>query len=107
MTAAPEAAVEFLWAVGEKSRLRILAYLAAGPASVSAVAAATGLKFDNVSRHLIKMRTAGVVASERDGTTTRYRLIAAAVTDGELVIRRPWVNLVLPLDPPVREKATR
>lgn len=100
-------AAEFLWAVGQTTRLRILAHLAAGPASVSAVAAALGLRVDQVSRHLMKLRTAGVLASERDSTFIRYRLVGAETADGELVFRRPGVNLVMPLAPPVRERASR
>ncbi len=37
----------------------------------------------------------------------RYRLVGAEAADGELVLRRPGVDLVVPLAPPVRERASR
>jgi DNA-binding transcriptional ArsR family regulator len=96
VTADPDAA-DFLAAVGETTRLRIVVYLAAGPESVSSVALALGVKPGSAGQHLTKLRRAGVLQAVRSGRHTIYRLAGAEVSHGRLVLRRPEVTVVVPL----------
>jgi DNA-binding transcriptional ArsR family regulator len=61
--------------LGDPTRLTLLtAIKAAGPISVSDLAAATGLNDTTVSQTLRYLRAAQVVTSERDGRVIRYQL---------------------------------
>ncbi len=71
--------------LGDPTRLTLLiAIKAAGPISVSDLAAATGLNDTTVSQTLRYLRAAEVVSAERDGRIVRYRLadgpVAALLT---------------------------
>jgi len=64
--------------LGDPTRLTLLTCIkAAGPISVSDLAAATGINDTTVSQTLRHLRAAEVVTPERDGRVIRYRL-----TDG-------------------------
>jgi ArsR family transcriptional regulator, lead/cadmium/zinc/bismuth-responsive transcriptional repressor len=72
--------------LGDPTRLTILTCIkAAGPISVSDLAAATGLNDTTVSQTLRHLRAAEAVAAERDGRVIRYRLrkgpVAALLDD--------------------------
>jgi ArsR family transcriptional regulator, lead/cadmium/zinc/bismuth-responsive transcriptional repressor len=61
--------------LGDPTRLTLLiAIKAAGPISVSDLAAATGLNDTTVSQTLRYLRAAQVVTTERDGRVIRYQL---------------------------------
>lgn len=61
--------------LGDPTRLTLLtAIKAAGPISVSDLAAATGLNGTTVSQTLRYLRAAQVVTAERDGRVIRYQL---------------------------------
>jgi ArsR family transcriptional regulator, lead/cadmium/zinc/bismuth-responsive transcriptional repressor len=61
--------------LADPTRLTLLTCIsAAGPISVSDLAAATGLQDTTVSQALRYLRAAGVVTSERDGRVIRYLL---------------------------------
>ena len=61
--------------LGDPTRLTLLiAIKAAGPISVSDLAAATGLNDTTVSQTLRYLRAAVVVSAERDGRVIRYQL---------------------------------
>lgn len=61
--------------LGDPTRLTLLtAIKAAGPISVSDLAAATGLNDTTVSQTLRYLRAAQVVSTERDGRVIRYQL---------------------------------
>jgi DNA-binding transcriptional ArsR family regulator len=61
--------------LGDPTRLTLLiAIKAAGPISVSDLAAATGLNDTTVSQTLRFLRAAEVVSTERDGRVIRYQL---------------------------------
>jgi len=61
--------------LGDPTRLTLLiAIKAAGPISVSDLAAATGLNDTTVSQTLRYLRVAQVVTAERDGRVIRYQL---------------------------------
>jgi ArsR family transcriptional regulator, lead/cadmium/zinc/bismuth-responsive transcriptional repressor len=61
--------------LGDPTRLTLLTCIqAAGPISVSDLAAATGFNDTTVSQTLRHLRTAEAVTAERDGRVIRYRL---------------------------------
>jgi ArsR family transcriptional regulator, lead/cadmium/zinc/bismuth-responsive transcriptional repressor len=71
--------------LGDPTRLTLLTCIeAAGPISVSDLAAATGINDTTVSQTLRYLRASEAVAAERDGRVIRYRLaspqIAALLT---------------------------
>jgi ArsR family transcriptional regulator len=61
-------------ALGDETRLRIVALLAHGELCVCHVEGALGLSQPNASRQLGILRAAGVVDSRRDGTWVYYRI---------------------------------
>ena len=66
--------------LGDPTRLALLTCIeAAGPISVSDLAAATGVNDTTVSQTLRYLRAARTVTAERDGRVIRYRLADAAI----------------------------
>lgn len=66
--------------LGDPTRLTLLTCIrAAGPISVSDLAAATGLNDSTVSQTLRYLRAAEVVTAERDGRVIRYQLAGGPV----------------------------
>jgi DNA-binding transcriptional ArsR family regulator len=72
--------------LGDPTRLMLLTCIkAAGPISVSDLAAATGVQDTTVSQTLRHLRATQTVTAERDGRVIRYRLAdpaVAALLDG-------------------------
>ena len=68
------AAAERLQALATPSRLRILARLHAGPASVTDLAGAVGMEGSAVSHQLRILRHLGLVVGERRGRQVVYEL---------------------------------
>jgi ArsR family transcriptional regulator, lead/cadmium/zinc/bismuth-responsive transcriptional repressor len=68
--------------LGDPTRLTLLTCIrAAGPISVSDLAAATGYHDTTVSQTLRYLRTASAVRAERDGRVIRYRLADGPVAE--------------------------
>jgi len=68
--------------LGDPTRLAVLTCIrAAGPISVSDLAAATGFNDTTVSQTLRYLRAASAVTAERDGRVIRYRLAGGPVAD--------------------------
>jgi DNA-binding transcriptional ArsR family regulator len=68
--------------LGDPTRLTLLICIkAAGPISVSDLAAAAGFNDTTVSQSLRYLRAVGVVTAERDGRVIRYRLTDGPVAD--------------------------
>jgi DNA-binding transcriptional ArsR family regulator len=67
--------------LAEPTRLRILRFLEAGPASVNQIMAAVGLKQANTSRQLGILYTAGVLDRGKDKNLVRYRIRMPVVFD--------------------------
>jgi ArsR family transcriptional regulator, lead/cadmium/zinc/bismuth-responsive transcriptional repressor len=68
--------------LGDPTRLTLLICIkAAGPISVSDLAAATGLNDTTVSQTLRYLRAAQVVAAKRDGRVIRYQLADGPVAE--------------------------
>ena len=67
--------------LGDPTRLTLLTCIkAAGPISVSDLAAATGLNDTTVSQTLRYLRAARAVSAERDGRVIRYQLVPGPIT---------------------------
>lgn len=65
-------------ALGDESRLRIVALLSHGELCVCHIEAALGLSQSNSSRQLSVLRNAGVVEARREGTWVYYSLAPQA-----------------------------
>ena len=61
-------------AMADPKRLCVLESLADGELSVSDLSARVRCQVPNMSQHLAVLRSAGLVATRRDGTTVYYRL---------------------------------
>lgn len=59
-------------ALGDKTRLRLLAMMAEGPVAVGLLADTLGESQPKVSRHLAYLRKTGLVSTERDGKWVYY-----------------------------------
>jgi len=86
-SAAVQARAKAFAVLGDPTRLTLLICIkAAGPISVSDLAAATGLNDTTVSQTLRYLRAAEVVSAERDGRVIRYQLadgpVAALLAQG-------------------------
>ncbi len=57
------------------ARLRVLQLLAQAPRSVDSLAEATQESMPNISQHLKKLTTAGLVRFEKEGTSRKYHLM--------------------------------
>jgi ArsR family transcriptional regulator, lead/cadmium/zinc/bismuth-responsive transcriptional repressor len=68
--------------LGDPTRLAVLTCIqAAGPISVSDLAAATGINDATVSQTLRHLRAAQAVTTERDGRVIRYQLASTAIAE--------------------------
>jgi DNA-binding transcriptional ArsR family regulator len=67
-----------LKALADPTRLEILHALERGERTVSEILAAVGGSQANVSKHLARMRHAGIVAPRREGTSVYYRVVDPA-----------------------------
>lgn len=61
-------------ALSDPSRLRVLQYVCGRPASVSEIAAETGLGVANVSRHLTRLMNEAFVERRSEGRFAIYRV---------------------------------
>ncbi len=68
-------------ALADPKRLCVLERLAAGERSVSDLSREVGCQVPNMSQHLAVLRSAGLVASRRQGSTVFYRLTDERVLD--------------------------
>jgi ArsR family transcriptional regulator len=68
-------------ALGHAHRLGILEQVAQGERTVEVLALANGLSVANASQHLKLLRSAGLVASRRDGKFVRYRIADDSILD--------------------------
>jgi ArsR family transcriptional regulator len=77
-------------ALGDRTRLRILALLAAGEVCVCNIHESLNLPQPTVSRHLAYLRRSGLVETRREGVWMHYRLsppaerLAGSIVDAAL-----------------------
>ena len=69
---------ELFKALGDRTRLRILALLAGGEVCVCNIHESLQLPQPTVSRHLAYLRRSGLVDARRDGVWMHYRLASPA-----------------------------
>jgi len=68
-------------ALSHPARRRIVAMLQDGPMSSGDIAKAFDMAWPSVTGHLAALKEAGLVESERDGTTVSYRLNISAAEE--------------------------
>jgi len=71
--------IQFLKALANESRLKLLGLLAGQERSVKELAEQLDLKEPTVSHHLARLQELGLVSMRPEGTTHRYRLQAATL----------------------------
>jgi len=74
-------------ALGDPKRLCVLESLAGGEASVGELASRVSCQVPNMSQHLAVLRSAGLVAARRDGSTVYYRLADAKVLEAYRILQ--------------------
>jgi DNA-binding transcriptional ArsR family regulator len=74
-------------ALSDPKRLCVLETLATGERSVSELSRDVGCQVPNMSQHLGVLRSAGLVAARREGTTVYYRLADPRVIDAYRLIQ--------------------
>lgn len=79
-------------------RLRLIDLLRQGPRSVEVLADEAGVSVANVSQHLQQLRAAHLVASEKQGQRTVYRLSSPEVGTFFICLRRLGESLLPELD---------
>jgi len=70
-----ELIAERIRVAGQPVRIKLLACLRHGPATVQELTAAVGAVQQNASQHLALLHRAGVVARRREGTRVLYELV--------------------------------
>lgn len=75
-------------ALADPKRLCVLERLAGGERSVSDLSRDAGCQVPNMSQHLAVLRSAGLVASRRDGSTVLYRLVDERVVDAYRLLQQ-------------------
>jgi DNA-binding transcriptional ArsR family regulator len=75
-------------ALADAKRLCVLERLAEGERSVSDLSRDVGCQVPNMSQHLAVLRTAGLVASRREGSTVFYRLADARVLEAYRLLQQ-------------------
>jgi ArsR family transcriptional regulator len=78
---------QMMKALGDESRLRVVALLAHGELCVCHLEQALALSQWATSRHLAVLRAAGIVDSDRRGTWVYYRLAEQSDPDRKQVLR--------------------
>ena len=74
-------------ALADPKRLCVLESLAGGELSVSDLSTTVGCQVPNMSQHLAVLRSAGLVATRREGSTVYYRLTDPRVLEAYRLIQ--------------------
>lgn len=75
-------------AMADPKRLCVLERLAEGERSVGDLSRDVGCQVPNMSQHLAVLRSAGVVATRRDGSTVFYRLADERVLEAYRLLQQ-------------------
>ena len=75
-------------ALADPKRLCVVERLASGEQSVSELSREVGCQVPNMSQHLAVLRSAGLVASRREGSTVFYRLVDNRVLDAYKLLQQ-------------------
>jgi len=75
-------------ALSDPKRLCVVERLADGERSVSDLSRDIGCQVPNMSQHLAVLRSAGLVASRREGSTVFYRLVDDRILDAYRLLQQ-------------------
>ncbi|MDQ4034918.1 MAG: metalloregulator ArsR/SmtB family transcription factor [Chloroflexota bacterium] len=75
-------------ALADPKRLCVVERLAVGERSVSDLSREVGCQVPNMSQHLAVLRSAGLVASRREGSTVFYRLVDDRVLEAYRLLQQ-------------------
>lgn len=75
-------------ALADPKRLCVVEKLGDGERSVSDLSREVGCQVPNMSQHLAVLRSAGLVASRREGSTVLYRLVDARILDAYRLLQQ-------------------
>jgi len=75
-------------ALADPKRLCIVERLGQGERSVSDLSRDIGCQVPNMSQHLSVLRSAGLVASRREGSTIFYRLVDQRILDAYRLLQQ-------------------
>ena len=75
-------------ALADPKRLCVVERLASGEQSVSELSREVGCQVPNMSQHLAVLRSAGLVASRREGSTVFYRIADDRVLDAYRLLQQ-------------------
>ena len=75
-------------ALADPKRLCVVERLASGEQSVSELSREVGCQVPNMSQHLAVLRSAGLVASRREGSTIFYRLADERVLEAYRMLQQ-------------------
>jgi DNA-binding transcriptional ArsR family regulator len=75
-------------ALADPKRLCVVEMLSAGERSVSELSRGIGCQVPNMSQHLSVLRSAGLVATRREGSTVYYRLVDDRVLDAYRLLQQ-------------------
>jgi len=75
-------------ALADPKRLCIVERLGQGERSVSDLSRDVGCQVPNMSQHLSVLRSAGLVASRREGSTIFYRLVDQRILDAYRLLQQ-------------------
>ena len=75
-------------ALADPKRLCVVERLAGGERSVSDLSREVGCQVPNMSQHLSVLRSAGLVASRREGSTVFYRLVDDRILDAYRLLQQ-------------------
>ncbi|MDX9703082.1 MAG: metalloregulator ArsR/SmtB family transcription factor [Candidatus Auribacterota bacterium] len=83
-----------LKALADKNRLRIVKLLQNKKMCVCEIADVLGVSQPSVSRHLNKLKSAGLICSEQEGFWTNYYIKDADTMYGRILLSniREWIN---------------
>lgn len=75
-------------ALADPKRLCVVERLGQGERSVSDLSRDVGCQVPNMSQHLSVLRSAGLVASRREGSTIFYRLVDQRILDAYRLLQQ-------------------
>jgi len=84
-------------ALAHPARRKIVAMLKHGPMSSGDIAGAFNMAWPSVTGHLTALKEAGLIESEREGTSVRYRLNISAAEEA--------IGFLMALAQPLTERA--
>lgn len=90
---------EIFKALAHPARREIVAMLQRGPMSSGEIASAFDMAWPSVTGHLVALKDAGLIESEREGTSVRYRLNISAAEEA--------IGFLMSLVQPPKHTSTR